>query len=120
MRFFEVIFFAAAALATVEFNSWPDSVKAGQTVTLTYSPKDVTTTILLKKGLSTDLKTLQTLTSTLHPPRQAKQQKLTSLQPLPPVVPSSGLFPPASRTAPTTLSRSSSPTTSPTTRASSP
>jgi hypothetical protein len=69
MRFFEVVFFAAAALA-VEFNSWPDSVKAGQTVTLTYSPKDVATTILLKKGLSTDLKTVQTLTSTLQPPPQ--------------------------------------------------
>ncbi|KAK7178978.1 hypothetical protein DPSP01_008209 [Paraphaeosphaeria sporulosa] len=67
MRFFEVVLSGAALISAafaVEFNSWPDSVKAGQTVTLTYSPKDAATTIILRKGPSTNLDTLQTLTTT--------------------------------------------------------
>lgn len=74
MRFFEVVLSGAAlvsAALAVEFNSWPNSVKAGETVTLTYSPKNAATTILLRKGPSGDLTTLQTLTSTL-PPQSAK------------------------------------------------
>lgn len=70
MRFFEVVLSGAALISAalaVEFNSWPSTVKAGQTVTLTYSPKDAATTIILRKGPSTNLNTLQTLTSTLRP-----------------------------------------------------
>ncbi|KAJ4296193.1 hypothetical protein N0V90_006237 [Kalmusia sp. IMI 367209] len=66
MRFFEVVLSGAALISAalaVEFNSWPESVKAGQTVTLTYSPKDAATTIILRKGPSTNLDTLETLTS---------------------------------------------------------
>lgn len=68
MRFFEVVLSGAALISAalaVEFNSWPESLKAGQKVTLTYSPKDVATTIILRKGPSTDLDTLDTLTSML-------------------------------------------------------
>ncbi|KAJ4345369.1 uncharacterized protein N0V89_011499 [Didymosphaeria variabile] len=67
MRFFEVVLSGAALISAalaVEFNSWPDSVTAGETVTLTYSPKDAATTIILRKGPSTDLTTLSTLTTT--------------------------------------------------------
>ncbi|KAF9736157.1 hypothetical protein PMIN06_003787 [Paraphaeosphaeria minitans] len=67
MRFFEIVLSGAALLSAalaVELNSWPESVKAGQTVTLTYSPKDAATTIILRKGPSTNLDTLQTLTTT--------------------------------------------------------
>ncbi|KAL1603611.1 hypothetical protein SLS60_005199 [Paraconiothyrium brasiliense] len=67
MRFFEVVLSGAALISAalaVEFNSWPDSVTAGETVTLTYSPKDAATTIILRKGPSTNLDTLQTLTTT--------------------------------------------------------
>lgn len=66
MRFFQVVLSGAAlvsAALAVEFNSWPESVKAGETVTLTYSPKDAATTIILRKGPSTDLDTLETLTT---------------------------------------------------------
>ncbi|KAL5407244.1 hypothetical protein PMIN03_007313 [Paraphaeosphaeria minitans] len=66
MRFFEIVLSGAALLSAalaVELNSWPESVKAGQTVTLTYSPKDAATTIILRKGPSTNLDTLQTLTT---------------------------------------------------------
>ncbi|KAF1969150.1 hypothetical protein BU23DRAFT_243536 [Bimuria novae-zelandiae CBS 107.79] len=68
MRFFEVILSGAAlisAVLAVEFTSFPQgSVAAGKPITLTYTPKDAVTTILLKKGPSTDLKTLDTLTTT--------------------------------------------------------
>ncbi|KAF2442608.1 hypothetical protein P171DRAFT_70674 [Karstenula rhodostoma CBS 690.94] len=66
MRFFEVVLSGAALISAalaVEFNSWPESVKAGEAITLTYSPKDVATTIILRKGPSTDLDTLDTITT---------------------------------------------------------
>ncbi|KAJ4319463.1 hypothetical protein N0V94_003887 [Neodidymelliopsis sp. IMI 364377] len=69
MRFFQMVAssaaFIAAALA-LEINSYPSGgVKAGQTYTVTYSPADNTpTTFVLRKGLSTDLGTIGTLTST--------------------------------------------------------
>ena len=68
MRFFGLVLSGAALISAtlaVEFNSWPESVKAGETVTLTYSPKDAATTIILRKGASDDLDTLDTLTSML-------------------------------------------------------
>jgi hypothetical protein len=67
MRFFEVVLSGAALVSTalaVEFNSWPAALKAGSTVTLTYSPKDAATTIILRKGPSDNLDTLDTLTTT--------------------------------------------------------
>ncbi|KAF1360659.1 hypothetical protein EJ07DRAFT_155083 [Lizonia empirigonia] len=69
MRFFQILAsgaaFIAAALA-LEINSYPTGgVKAGQTYTITYSPADNTaTTFILRKGVSTDLGTIGTLTST--------------------------------------------------------
>lgn len=69
MRFFQIIAssaaFIAAALA-LEINTYPTGgVVAGQTYTVTYSPADNTpTTFILRKGLSTDLGTVGTLTST--------------------------------------------------------
>jgi len=69
MRFFQVVLSGAALLSAalaVEFNTWPSSVKPGESVELTYSPKDNTpTTIILRKGPSDDLATLDTITSTL-------------------------------------------------------
>ena len=124
MRFFEVVLSGAALVsavlaAQVEFNSWPNSVKAGEAITLTYSPKDAATTIILKKGLSTDLKSVETITCTLFI-SLCSTLETNNLQPLPLVDPSPGPSPPASRTAPTTPSRSSrSVPRSPTTPASS-
>ncbi|KAJ8107138.1 hypothetical protein OPT61_g9073 [Boeremia exigua] len=69
MRFFQMVAssaaFIAAALA-LEINNYPTGgVQAGQTYTITYSPADNTpTTFILRKGLSTDLDTVGTLTST--------------------------------------------------------
>ncbi|OSS50831.1 hypothetical protein B5807_04141 [Epicoccum nigrum] len=69
MRFFQMLAssaaFIAAALA-VEINEYPTGgVEAGKTYTVTYSPADNTpTTFILRKGLSTDLDTVGTLTST--------------------------------------------------------
>lgn len=69
MRFFQMVAssaaFIAAALA-LEINEYPTSgVRAGQTYTITYSPADNTpTTFILRKGLSTDLDTVGTLTTT--------------------------------------------------------
>ena len=70
MRFFQMLAssaaFIAAALA-VEINEYPTGgVEAGKTYTVTYSPADNTpTTFILRKGLSTDLDTVGTLTCTL-------------------------------------------------------
>lgn len=69
MRFFQMLAssaaFIAAALA-VEINEYPTGgVEAGKTYTVTYSPADNTpTTFILRKGLSTNLDTVGTLTST--------------------------------------------------------
>ena len=68
MRFFQMLAssaaFIAAALA-LEINDYPaGGVQAGKTYTITYSPADKTpTTFILRKGLSTDLDTVGTLTS---------------------------------------------------------
>jgi hypothetical protein len=67
MRFIQMLAssaaFIAAALA-VEINEYPTGgVEAGKTYTVTYSPADNTpTTFILRKGLSTDLDTVGTLT----------------------------------------------------------
>ncbi|KAJ4992086.1 extracellular matrix protein [Stagonosporopsis vannaccii] len=69
MRFFQMVAssaaFIAAALA-LEINDYPTGgVQAGQTYTITYSPADNTpTTFILRKGLSTNLGTIGTLTTT--------------------------------------------------------
>jgi hypothetical protein len=71
MRFFQMVAssaaFIAAALA-VEINNYPTGgVQAGQTYTITYSPGGNTpTTFILRKGISTDLGTVGTLTSKFH------------------------------------------------------
>ena len=59
--------FIAAALA-LEINEYPTGgVEAGQTYTITYSPADDTpTTFVLRKGLSTNLDILGTLTSMFY------------------------------------------------------
>ncbi|KAF3046655.1 hypothetical protein E8E12_011443 [Didymella heteroderae] len=68
MRFFQMVAssaaFIAAALA-LEINQYPTTgVQAGQTYQVTYSPADNTpTTFILRKGLSTDLDTVGTLTT---------------------------------------------------------
>ncbi|KAJ4372112.1 hypothetical protein N0V83_003885 [Neocucurbitaria cava] len=69
MRFFETVISGAALIAAVfalEINDFPSSgVVAGQTYTVTYSPKDDTpTTFILRQGDSGNLKTVQTLTTT--------------------------------------------------------
>jgi hypothetical protein len=68
MRFFETILFAAGLVAAVTIDQYPTSgVVAGQTYTITYSPADGgPTTFLLRQGVSTDLTTIDTLTSTLR------------------------------------------------------
>ena len=69
MRFFQMVAssaaFIAAALA-LEINSYPSTgVVAGQTYQVTYSPADNTpTTFILRKGVSTNLDTLATITCT--------------------------------------------------------
>jgi hypothetical protein len=69
MRFFETVLagtaLVASVLAKVELNSWPSQVKAGQTYTIEYSPKDNTpTTLTLRKGASTDLHDVAVITCT--------------------------------------------------------
>ncbi|KAF1842695.1 uncharacterized protein K460DRAFT_288782 [Cucurbitaria berberidis CBS 394.84] len=69
MRFFETVISGAALIAAVlalEINDFPkDGVVAGQTYTITYSPKDNTpTTFILRKGAETNLNTVDTLTTT--------------------------------------------------------
>lgn len=69
MRFFETILSGAALIAAalaVEINDYPTGgVVAGQTYTITYSPKDNTpTTFILRQGESTNLNTIDTITTT--------------------------------------------------------
>lgn len=69
MRFFQVVASGAALIAAalaLEINQFPaGGVKAGTTYTITYSPKsDTPTTFILRKGVSTDLGTVGTLTTT--------------------------------------------------------
>lgn len=83
MRFFQMVAsgaaFIAAALA-LEINDYPTGgVQAGQTYTVTYSPADDTpTTFILRKGLSTDLGTIGTLTS-MFTPSTASQKPNTNM-----------------------------------------
>jgi hypothetical protein len=70
MRFFETIISGAALIAAViaqsiEINDFPaEGVVAGQSYTITYSPADNTpTTFILRQGASTDLSTVETITS---------------------------------------------------------
>jgi len=68
MRFFETILSGAALVAAamaLTIDTYPSSVVAGQTYTITYSPKDNTpTTFLLRQGPSGNLNTIDTLTTT--------------------------------------------------------
>ncbi|KAH8732871.1 Ser-Thr-rich glycosyl-phosphatidyl-inositol-anchored membrane family-domain-containing protein, partial [Phaeosphaeriaceae sp. PMI808] len=66
MRFFEILVSGAALVSTafaVEINDYPSGgVVAGQTYTITYSPKDQTpTTFVLRRGDSSRLDTVATL-----------------------------------------------------------
>lgn len=72
MRFFQMLASSAALIAAalaLEINDYPTTgVEAGKTYQVTYSPADNTpTTFILRKGLSTDLDTVGTLTSMFHP-----------------------------------------------------
>lgn len=124
MRFFQILAsgaaFIAAALA-LEINDYPTGgVQAGQTYTITYSPADDTpTTFILRKGLSTDLGTIGTLTSKLLHYDLSSITYLKYLQPLLLAELSPGPSPRTSSMAPTTRSRSSRPARRPTTPASS-
>jgi hypothetical protein len=68
MRFFQTLAAGAALVASalaLTIDTFPSSVEAGKTYTITYSPKDNTpTTFILRKGLSTNLDTVETLTTT--------------------------------------------------------
>lgn len=68
MRFFQTLLTGAALVATalsLTIDTYPPSVEAGKTYTIEYSPKDDTpTTFVLRKGLSTNLDTVETLTTT--------------------------------------------------------
>lgn len=69
MRFFETVLSGAAIIAAalaLEINDYPATgVVAGQTYTITYSPKDNTpTTFILRQGASGNLATLDTITTT--------------------------------------------------------
>jgi hypothetical protein len=71
MRFFQMVASSAALIAAalaVEINQYPTGgVVAGQTYTVTYSPADNTpTTFILRKGASTNLDTVGTLTSMFY------------------------------------------------------
>ena len=64
MRFFEIVVSGAALISSavaVTIDTYPSSVEAGKTYTITYSPKDAPATFILRKGLSTDLKTIATI-----------------------------------------------------------
>ena len=69
MRFFQTLAAGAALVASalsLTIDTFPTAgVEAGKTYTITYSPKDNTpTTFILRKGVSTDLDTVDTLTTT--------------------------------------------------------
>jgi hypothetical protein len=65
MRFFEIVVSGAALISSAfaaTIDTYPTSgVVAGQTYTVTYSPKDQQVTFVLRKGLSTNLDTVGTL-----------------------------------------------------------
>lgn len=68
MRFIQTLLTGAALVATalsqLTIDTYPTSVEAGKTYTVEYSPKDNTpTTFILRKGLSTNLDTVETLTT---------------------------------------------------------
>lgn len=62
MRFFEVVLSGAALLSAAfaaTIDTYPTGgVKAGESYTITYSPKDATATFVLRRGLSTNLDTV--------------------------------------------------------------
>lgn len=68
MRFFQTILSGAAliaAAAALTIDTFPANVVAGETYTVTYSPKDNTpTTFILRQGPSGNLNTIETLTTT--------------------------------------------------------
>jgi hypothetical protein len=65
MRFSQVIISGAALLSSAfaaTIDTYPTGgVQAGQTYTITYSPKDVAATFILRRGLSTNLDTVGTI-----------------------------------------------------------
>ena len=65
MRFFEIIVSGAALLSTAfaaTIDTYPTGgVVAGQTYTITYSPKDQQVTFVLRRGLATNLDTVGTI-----------------------------------------------------------
>jgi hypothetical protein len=70
MRFSQVVISGAALLSSAfaaTIDTYPTGgVQAGQTYTITYSPKDVAATFILRRGLSTNLDTVGTIgTSTM-------------------------------------------------------
>lgn len=61
MRFFEIVVSGAALISSafaVTIDTFPSSVEAGKSYTITYSPKDAPATFILRKGLSTNLGTI--------------------------------------------------------------
>lgn len=69
MRFFQTLFSGAALIAAataLSIDTWPSSVVAGTSYQIKFSPADNQMyTFILRKGLSTDLATVGTLTSML-------------------------------------------------------
>ncbi|KAF2707929.1 hypothetical protein K504DRAFT_360737, partial [Pleomassaria siparia CBS 279.74] len=68
MLFIQTLFagaaFVAAVAAKVEINEWPQTVEAGKTYEVTYSPADGgATTFILRQGANADLTTVKTLTT---------------------------------------------------------
>jgi hypothetical protein len=74
MRFFETILSGAALMSSalaVTIDTYPTAgVQAGQTYTVTYSPKDQPATFTLRYGVSTDLKTVGVIGMSSHAPEQ--------------------------------------------------
>lgn len=74
MRFFNSVLFAASALvslvaaqsATLKFTDFPSTVQAGKSYTIKYTSTELSSpaTIVLRKGSSTNLNTISTLTTT--------------------------------------------------------
>lgn len=110
MRFFEIVVSGAALISSafaVTIDTYPSSVEAGKTYTITYSPKDAPATFILRKGLSTDLTTIATI-GTFYMLQQQQEVSIANVyKALAMPEPSPGRSPRRSPTAATTLSRSS-------------
>ncbi|KAF1911548.1 Ser-Thr-rich glycosyl-phosphatidyl-inositol-anchored membrane family-domain-containing protein [Ampelomyces quisqualis] len=65
MRFYEIVVAGAGLVSSafaVTIDTYPNGgVEAGKSYTITYSPKDQPATLILRKGLSTDLATIATI-----------------------------------------------------------